>query len=286
MKLFYFFLKHATIRCMEIVIKPDNRKIFSFQEIWQYRELFYFLAWRDIKVKYKQTVIGVLWAVLQPLVTMIIFTVVFNKVAKVPLGTLPYAVFTLSGLVFWNFFSTTLSTVSDCFIANKHILTKVYFPRIIIPIAAIIVDFVDFVISFVLLIIVLFFFHIPFNPLVLVVLFGLLALVILTVLGIGLTLATLNIKYRDVRYILPFFIQLFLFLTPVIYPLSVVSNKYSWIFYLNPLTGILDIFRAFLFSRGFDHPWYIFISLGSTLVLFCIGIAVFRKFEKEMADIL
>lgn len=271
---------------MEIIIKPDNRKIFSFKEIWQYRELFYFLAWRDIKVKYKQTVIGIIWAILQPLLTMIIFTFVFNKVAKVSLGNVPYAVFTLSGLVFWNFFSSSLSTVSDCFLANKAILTKVYFPRIIIPIAAIIVDFVDFAVSLALLIVVLFVFHIYFNPIVFIVLLGLLFLVFLTVLGIGLMLATLNIKYRDVRYILPFFIQLFLFLTPVIYPLSLVSNKYFWLFYLNPLTGVLDVFRNSLFNTGFAHANCIPISIGSAVFLFIIGLFFFRKFEKEMADII
>ena len=271
---------------MEVRIKPNNRKIFSFPEMWQYRELFFFLAWRDIKVKYKQTVIGVLWALLQPLATMLIFTIVFNKVAKVTLGDIPYAVFTLSGLVFWNFFSTTLSTVSDSFLANKMILTKVYFPRIIIPIAAIIVDLIDFGISLVLLSIVLFLFHISFQPIVLPIILGLLVIVFLSVMGIGLTLATLNIKYRDVRYILPFFIQLFLFLTPVIYPLSLVSNKYSWIFYLNPLTGVLDIFRAFVFNKGFDHPWYTLLSIGSSLILFVVGLFVFRQFEKEMADII
>lgn len=271
---------------MEIIIKPNNRKILSFREIWQYRELFYFLAWRDIKVKYKQTIIGILWAVIQPLATMIIFTVVFNKVAKVSLGSIPYAVFALSGLVFWNFFSSSLSTVSDSFIANKLILTKVYFPRIIIPIAAIIVDLVDFAVSSVLLIVVLFLFKISFNLLAFIVLLGLLIIVFLTVLGIGLSLATLNIKYRDVRYILPFFIQLFLFLTPVIYPLSLVSNKYSWIFYLNPLTGVLDIFRSSLFNKGLDHPSYIFLSLVSTIALFTIGLLFFRKFEQEIADVI
>lgn len=271
---------------MEIIIRPNNRKIFSFQEIWQYRELFYFLALRDIKVKYKQTIIGILWAVIQPLVTMVIFTFVFNKVAKVSLGTVPYAVFTLSGLVFWNFFSSTLSTVSDSFIANKLILTKVYFPRIIIPVAAIIVDFVDFAISFLLLVIVLLAFRIFFNPLVLVVLFGLLIIVFITVLGIGLTLATLNIKYRDVRYILPFFIQLFLFLTPVIYPLSLVSGKYAWIFYLNPLTGVLDIFRSVLFTIPLYRPGYIFLSIGSAVTLVIIGLVFFERFEKSMADVI
>lgn len=271
---------------MEIRIKPNNRKIFSLQEIWQYRELFYFLAWRDVKVKYKQTVIGILWAVLQPFITMIIFTFVFNKVAKVSLGTIPYAVFTLSGLVFWNFFSSSLSTVSDCFVANKLILTKVYFPRIIIPVAAVIVDFVDFAISFLLLVAILIAFRIAFNPFVILLSIVLLIVVSLTVVGLGLILATLNIKYRDVRYILPFFIQLFLFITPVIYPLSLVSNKYSWVFYLNPLTGVLDIFRSVLFNMSINHPQYIPISIASMTLLFIVGLIFFGKFEKEMADVI
>ncbi|SRR5258706_7395250 len=271
---------------MEIVIKPHNRKTISFKELWQYRELFYFLAWRDIKVKYKQTIIGILWAVLQPLLTMIIFTVVFNKVARVSLGSTPYALFTFSGLVFWNFFSNSLSSVSDSFISNKAILTKVYFPRIIIPIATVIVNLVDFIFSFLMLVALLLIFHFTLNPFTLLILIPLLILFFLTVMGIGLLLATLNIKFRDVRYVLPFFIQLFLFLTPVIYPLSLVSNKFVWIFYINPLTGILDVFRLFLLNTGPVNLNYIYVSICSAIVIFIIGMTFFSSYEKEIADII
>ena len=221
-----------------LVIRP--KKVFSFtdlRELWIYRELLYFFSWRDIKVRYRQTFIGILWAVFQPLITMIVFTVLFGKLAGIPSNGVPYPIFVYVGLLFWQFFSSALNDTSNVLLTNQAIVTKVYFPRLILPISAVITNLIDFAIgAFILVGLMIFYGYVP-NLFGLLVLPLLLLISFMAAIGGGLFLASINVKYRDVRYALPFFIQLLLFLTPVIYPAS-IAGKYSKLLAINPMTGV------------------------------------------------
>jgi lipopolysaccharide transport system permease protein len=268
------------------VIKP--KKTFSLQdlkELWQYKELFYFFSWRDLKVRYKQTVIGVLWAVLQPFVTMVVFSIFFGKLAGIPSDGVPYPIFVFTGLLFWQFFSGALSETSASLIGNQSIITKVYFPRLILPISSVITKFIDFLLGVVILIaMMLYYGYAPYIggflllPLLLVITFFASA-------GIGLYLSALNVRYRDVRYALPFFIQILLFITPVIYPAS-IAGKYSKLLALNPMTGVIQTARAALLGTTPVNWLLLGISAAACIVLFLIGIAYFKKVERYFADII
>jgi lipopolysaccharide transport system permease protein len=272
---------------METIIRPKNKwwKI-DWQEIWEFRELFYFLTWRDIKVKYKQTFVGVAWAIFQPLVTMVVFSIFFGKLAKMPSDGVPYPLFVYSGLVFWTFFSSSLASVSSSFVDNERILTKIYFPRIILPVSSIITHVVDFFVASFILVFIMGFYR--FTPSIVGVLFFpfLVLLTCLSSLGIGLLFASLNVKYRDVRYVLPFFIQLLIFITPVIYPVSIIGQKYRWLLGLNPMAGVVDAARAGLLgSREID--WLLLGVSGVSAAVYClIGVIYFRKVERYFADVI
>lgn len=270
----------------EIRITPKRKWLFvDLKEIWRYRELFYIFAWRDIKIKYKQTILGILWVVFQPIVSMTVFTVFFGKLAKIPSGNLPYALFVLSGLVFWNYFSNSLSYASDSMVANEGIIKKVYFPKIVLPLSSVVTSLVDFSINLIVLIVIALI--LGFVPQIWIVVIIPIAVVLtaLTAIGLGLFLASVNAKYRDVRYILPFFIQLLLFLTPIIYPLSIVSEKNKYLMALNPMTTVIESVR-WIFSGTFLLNYtQVIISLVSVMLILFIGIWYFHKTEQFFADV-
>lgn len=272
---------------MELVIRPKNKWWqFDWKEIWLFRDLFYFLTWRDVKVKYKQTIVGAAWAIFQPFVTMIVFTVFFGKLAKMPSDGIPYPIFVYSGLLFWVLFSSSLSEISNIFVNNERIITKVYFPRIILPVASIFTNMVDFIIANFILIAMMIFYGFAPSLIGLFILPLLIVMTIFSTLGIGLLLASLNVKYRDVRYILPFFIQILIFITPVIYPVSIISEKYRWILGLNPMAGVIDAARAGILGvREID--WLLLGVSFISMVVYCLAAYIyFKKTERYFADVI
>jgi len=271
---------------METIIKP--KKTFSWNDIrefWKYRELLYFFTWRDLKVRYKQTAIGVSWALFQPVITMVVFSVFFGKLAKMPSDGIPYPIFVYVGLLIWQFFSSALSETSDCLITNQAIITKVYFPRLILPISAVLTKLVDFFIASIILVGMMIYYNYTPNLIGLLILPLLLFISFLFAVGAGLFLAALNVKYRDVRYILPFFIQLLLFVTPVIYPAS-IAGKYSWILAINPMTGVINAAHAAILGNAPINWLLLGISFVTTSILFVSGIIYFKKTERSFADII
>jgi len=268
-----------------IVIKPKPRwSLLDFSEIWRYRELFFVFAWRDVKVRYKQTLLGAVWAIFQPLTSMFIFTIFFGNFAKIPSGGLPYSLFVLTGLIFWNYFSGILSRASSSLIENEGIVKKVYFPREILPLSTVGANLVDFWISFILLLIVSLYFHFVPNALIFLIIPLGLIIGTLGAGGLGLLLSAFNIKYRDVRYILPFFIQMVMFLTPVIYPTSIMRPSFRYLIALNPMTGVINAVRVVL-SGGTNIDWGILIiSGGAAVIYFIIGLYYFKSTEKYFAD--
>jgi lipopolysaccharide transport system permease protein len=268
------------------IIRP--KKAFSIiddiKEIWRYRDLLYFFTWRDVKVKYKQTAIGVLWAVLQPFMAMVVFSIFFGKLLKVPSDGIPYPIFVYTGLLLWNFFSSSLGSVSNCLVGNQAIITKVYFPRLIIPISAILTNLLDFAIASVILIGMMFYYgYIP-NLIGILILPLLIIISFLAALGFGLFLASINVKYRDVRYVLPYFMQMLLYVTPVIYPAS-IAGKYSKILALNPMTGVVKAARAAILGNAPVNWLLLGISSVACLVAIIVGFAYFKKTERTFADI-
>lgn len=272
---------------MERIIRPNNSLLRgNLQELWYFRDLFYFFTWRDVKVKYKQTSIGILWAVFQPFITMVIFSVFFGKFARIPSEGIPYPVFVYAGLLFWTLFSSGLTHASNSFIENERIITKVYFPRIILPISSIFTTVVDFLIASVLLFVIMGYYgYVPsINTIWLYPL--LLALTVFSSLGIGLFLASLNVKYRDVRFILPFFIQLLIFVTPVIYPMGIIAEKYQWVLALNPMVGIIDAARSGILGTK-ELDWLMLcMSFIFSFLYALIGFLYFKKAERYFADVI
>jgi len=268
------------------IIKSQNSPLsLNFEELWRYRELFYIFAWRDIKVRYKQTALGAVWAVFQPLISTFIFTIFFGRLAKIPSGGLPYSLFVLCGLVFWNFFSQGLTHASNSLIENEHIVKKVYFPRLILPLSSIVTSFIDFSISLIMMLIFsISLGHIPSLMFIPIVFLGLL-IASVGAGGLGLLLSSFNVKYRDVRYILPFFIQTMLFLTPVIYPTTIVRSSNKYLMGLNPISGVIEAVRA-TFSVVPVIDWTLLgISAGSAVICFIVGLIYFRQTEAFFADI-
>ena len=267
------------------IIKP--KKTFStedFKEIWRYKELLYFFTWRDLKVRYKQTAIGVLWALFQPFMTMVVFTIFFGKMAKMPSDGIPYPIFVYTGLLLWQFFSSSLSETSNCLVANKAIITKVYFPRLLLPISSVVTKLVDFAIASSILICLMAYYNYLPNLIGLLILPLLLLITFMASVGFGLFLASINVKYRDVRYVLPFFIQMMLFITPVIYPTS-LAGKYSWILAINPMTGVIKAARAAILGNAPINWELLLISGIACSIMLIIGIIFFKKTERYFADI-
>ncbi len=272
---------------MIIKIKPPRTNFYlNLKELWHYRELFYIFAWRDIKVRYKQTFLGIAWVLFQPLVSMVVFTVFFGNFAKMPSGNLPYPLFVLCGLVFWTFFSNSLASASGSLISNENIIKKVYFPKVILPLSTVITGSLDLVISLILLLCVgLYFKFIPSVTILPVILSGY-VISFLTASGLGLFFSALNVKYRDVRYIIPFFIQTLIFLTPVIYPTSIIKSSGRLLFSLNPLAAVIESMRGVISGSLSIEFLGLGIATLISLVIFLIGLAFFNATEKFFADII
>ena len=256
----------------------------KLRELWAHRELLYFLTWREIKVRYKQTALGVAWAILQPLFTMAIFTIFFGRLAKMPSDGIPYSVFALTALTPWTFFANGLTTSSNSLVTNANLITKVYFPRLAIPLAAVFSGAIDFLLSFVLLMAyVLYRGYWPTWKILWLPGFAVLAVV--TSLGVGLWLSALNVEYRDVRYTVPFLTQVWLFSTPIAYPSSLMHEPWRTVYGLNPMVGVVEGFRWAILGSGRPPGTMFFVSCFAAAVLLATGAFYFRRMEKGFADI-
>jgi lipopolysaccharide transport system permease protein len=270
----------------QLIIEAGRTERHYWRDLWRYRDLFYFLAWRDVLVRYKQTTVGVLWAVLRPLMTMLVFTLVFSNLAKLPSGNAPYSILVFAALLPWQFFSNAFVEAGSSLIANSNMISKVYFPRLVIPTSAVIVSFVDFLISFVILLgVMLWYGYLPDWHILTLPLFVLMAFA--AALGSGLWIAALNVKYRDFRYIIPFVVQIGLYISPVGFSSTIVPDEWRLIYSLNPMVGIIDGFR-WAIMRG-EAPLYwpgFLLSLVLVVGVFIAGIFYFRKTEKSFADVI
>ncbi len=271
---------------MEYEIKPAKGLQFNVKELWDFRELIYFFTLRDVKIKYKQTVLGALWAILQPFLLMVIFTVFFAAHLDIKSYNLPYPVFVFSGLILWNVFATGISNAGNSMVVNSNIIKKIYFPRLIIPISGILGTLVDFTMTLLMFVVVLFYYLPSFSFLYIVVFLPLALLItLLTTFGFGCLLAALNVKYRDFRYIIPFMIQILLFLTPVIYPVTLLKNNLArTILNLNPIGGAIEILRGAITGVA---PSFAIVGqcLIISILLFVLGLSYFRSTEYYFADI-
>jgi lipopolysaccharide transport system permease protein len=267
-------------------IKPKNSFSLNLKELVEYKELFYFFTWRDVKVKYKQTALGFLWAILQPLIMMVIFTIFIGRAMNVASEDMEYPVFAFSGLILWTVFSSGITNAGNSMVTNAQIIKKIYFPRLVIPISSILVAVFDFFIAFLVFIILLITYQQPFDLIGALVLWPIaLFVTVIATFGPGCLLAALNVKYRDFRYVIPFFVQALLFLTPVIYPISIVSNV--WLKYalaINPMYAAITLFRMPMMS-SFPDIALLSISLLSGIIFFVIGLTYFRKTEMYFADL-
>ncbi len=286
------FLHRATSDTREIpvlVIEPRNTWVaLDLRYLWEYRELLCFLIWRDVTVRYKQTFLGAAWAIMQPLITMLIFTFFFGKLAQVPSDGIPYPLFAYAGLMPWMFFSSAITNSGNSLVGGAHLITKVYFPRMIIPGAAVLAGFVDLAIAFLIFAVLMTWYHVPLGAGLLLIPFLLLMTSILA-LGVGMWLSALNVKYRDIRFAIPFLIQIWMFLTPIIYPSSLMPQKYRMLYSLNPMTGIIEAFRVSLLGgvNGAHCNWTS-LSLACTIAFAMLIYAAydFRRMEKHFADLI
>jgi lipopolysaccharide transport system permease protein len=253
-------------------------------ELWAYRELLYFFVWRDIKVRYKQTVIGAAWAVLQPVLTMLVFSLFFGKLAKIPSQGLPYPIFYYCALLPWMYFSTAMQSATNIVVDQQRVITKIYFPRVVLPIAAVLSGLLDFAISFgVFLVLMVYYRIMPTSAVIWLPAFTLLA--VLTALGVGLWLSALNALYRDVRYVLPFLVQFWMFASPVAYPSSLVPAKWRWLYGLNPMAGVIEGFRWALTGHGQPPGIMLAASSAAVILLVFSGLVYYHAVEGTMADV-
>jgi lipopolysaccharide transport system permease protein len=274
------------VNSKELIIEAGRTESQYWKDLWRYRELFYFLAWRDILVRYKQTVIGIAWALIRPFLTMIVFTIVFGNLAKLPSEGVPYPILVFSAMLPWQFFSGSLSECSNSLISNANLISKVYFPRLIVPTSAVIVSFVDFLISGIILLGLMAWYNfIPSWRILTLPIFILIAFA--ASMGVGLWLAALNVKYRDFRYIVPFIVQFGLYISPVGFSSSIVPQKWRLLYSLNPMVGVIDGFRWAILGGNFNFylPGFT-LSLALLLLLFVSGIWYFRKVESTFADVI
>jgi lipopolysaccharide transport system permease protein len=271
---------------METEIKPHGEFSVGLKELWEFRELFFFFTWRDIKVKYKQTILGFLWAILQPLFMTLVFTLfIGDSIVQKTQLTIPYPIFALSGMLLWGIFSGGMSNAANSMVSNANIIKKIYFPRLIVPISAILVALVDFFMAFIVFIVLLFIYQVNINYSAVLLLPVSILITCLAAMGCGTLLAALNIKYRDVRYIIPFLVQGLLFLTPVLFPINISNNSVAqFILKLNPISGALELMRGLFVGYEINYGT-VTISLISSLILFIVGILYFRKTENYFADL-
>jgi lipopolysaccharide transport system permease protein len=268
-----------------VLIQP-SRGLFNLglTAVWEFRELLYFLVWRDVKVRYKQTIIGGAWAILQPLLTMAIFTLIFGHFAKIPSDGLPYSIFTYTALLPWNYFSQSISRSASSLVGDSNLLRKVYFPRLVIPLAAVTAPLIDFLVSFLVLLVMMVWFGIALRWTMLAFPFFLL-LAAMTALAVGLWLSPLNVRYRDIGHTIPFLTQFWLFASPVAYPLSLVPDKWRLLYGLNPMTGVIEGFRWALLGKEAPAFGVIAVSAVMVLVLLLSGIVFFKRMERTFADV-
>ena len=268
-----------------VVIEPKRSWVaLNVKETWAYRELLYFLIWRDVKVRYKQTALGAAWAIIQPLFTMLIFTIFFGRLAGVPSDNVPYPLFAYAGLLPWTFFANAVTNGGNSLITSANLITKIYFPRMLIPAAAVGAGLVDFAIAFLILVPLMVFYRVGITS-NLLLLAPLVLMTTLLALSVGSWLAALNVKYRDVRFTLPFLIQLWMFVSPVIYPASFLPPRWRWVLWLNPMTGIIEGYRSSLFGSPIN--WLALASSAAIILLSLIySLYAFRRMEKGFADII
>lgn len=268
-----------------LVIRPSKGFLrLNLGDLWEYRELLYFLVWRDIKVRYKQTVLGAAWAIIQPVMTMIVFSIFFGRLAKVPSDGIPYPVFAFAALLPWQLFAFALTESSNSLVGSQNLITKVYFPRLVIPLASVLAGLVDFAIAFVVLFGLMLYYHItPTAAVAWLPLFVGLALA--TALSVGLWLSALNVKYRDVRYTIPFLTQLWMFATPVAYPSSLIPQPWRTWYGLNPMAGVVEGFRWALLGKSGGPGLLLWVSVAAVLILLVGGLFYFRRMESTFADI-
>jgi lipopolysaccharide transport system permease protein len=271
-----------------IIIEPGRTEKNYWNDLWRYRELFYILSWRDIKVRYKQTTLGILWAIIRPLLTMVVFTFVFGTVAGMKNNSaVPYAIIVFAALLPWQFFSNALTESSNSLISNEKLITKIYFPRMIIPASSVITSFIDFFISLIILLALFIYYgYVPSVEIFAMPLFWIMAFI--ASVGPGLYLTALNVKYRDFRYIIPFIVQFGLFISPVGFSSSVVPAKWQWLYSLNPMVGVIDGFRWCIVKDApnplLHYPFY--ISSGVAILILWLSVYQFRKMEKNFADLI
>lgn len=273
---------------MQLIIEPGRTEKNYWKDLWHYRELFYILAWRDVKVRYKQTVIGVLWSIIRPLLTMIVFTFIFSNIANLKaVGAAPYAIMVYAAMLPWQFFSTALTESSGSLVANSNLISKVYFPRMIVPASAVISSFIDFLISFVIMFMLMAYYrYVP--PVQILALPLMLVFVFLVSFSFGLYLTAVNVKYRDFRYIIPFIVQFGLYISPVGFSSQAIPEKWRLLYDLNPMVGVIEGFRWCIVGGDFNNELIssMGISLAFTLLVLFLGIRYFRKVEKTFADII
>lgn len=267
------------------IIEPSKQWVpLDLRELWRFRELLYFLTKRDIKVRYKQTVLGGLWAIIQPFLTMVVFTLFFGRLAKVPSDGIPYPIFVYAGLLAWTYFANALGNAGNSLVGSANLITKVYFPRLIIPLSAALAGLVDFFIAMVVLIAMMLYYG--FAPGWGLLLFPVLVLLtFLCAVGVGMWLSALNVEYRDVRYVIPFLIQLWMFVSPVIYPVSMVPERYRWLLAVNPMGGVIDAYRAAILGHQ-PIDWFLLGISGAIIAfVFVSGLFYFRSVERTFADV-
>ena len=277
----------AEQKSWDLIIKPGSATKQYWFDLWRYRELFFMLSWRDISVRYKQTIIGMLWAVLRPVLTMIVFTIVFGKIAKLPSdGQAPYAIMVYAAMLPWQFFATSIQESSNSLVSNAQLISKVYFPRMIIPTSSVITGLVDFLISFAILLVIMAYYRfLPTWNMLLLPIFLLVAL--LTAMGIGLYITSLNVKFRDFRYVIPFIVQLGLYISPVGFSSSVIPEHYRLWYSMNPMVGVIDGFRwAILGSQSQPYWPGFWLSICVMLFFLWLGLSTFRRMERTFADMI
>jgi lipopolysaccharide transport system permease protein len=270
----------------ELIIEAGRTEAQYWRDLYRYRELFYFLSWRDILVRYKQTVIGIAWAVMRPFLTMVVFTIVFGKLAKLPSEGAPYPILVFSAVLPWQFFANALSETSNSLIGNANLISKIYFPRLIIPASSVITSFVDFLISSVILVALMIWYQFVPEWRVITLPFFV-AIAFAASIGCGLWLAALNVKYRDFRYIIPFIVQFGLFISPVGFSSTIVPGRWRLLYSLNPMVGVIDGFRWAIIGGDTSIYWPGFVfSLSLVVIILVTGIRYFRKTEKTFADVI
>lgn len=270
------------------LIRPAGKWIdIDLREIWKYRELLYFLTWRDVKIRYKQTAIGIAWAVLQPLLTTAVFTAIFSSFARFDTANIPYPLFALSGLIIWLYLHSSVTMASGSFISNTNLVTKVYFPRLIVPFAAVLAGIVDLLFGFAILGLMMIYYAAslmgPNAQIVFAPLFIGLGLVL--TISLGTLFSALNVRYRDVKFALPFFLQVWMIASPIFYPAGMITQKWRLVYAINPLVGIMEGFRASIFGTAFDWQM-VAVSAGSTLVIAVVSLFIFKAMEDDFADLI